>query len=63
MTLTLIQIWVLLAEAVGVLIIDKKLLSLYIPVILLTIVMFFFSRDSFTGNLIVLYSNEIPKDL
>ncbi len=42
MTLTLIQIWVLLAEAVGVLVIDKKLLSLYIPIVLLTIVMFFF---------------------
>lgn len=42
MTLTLVEIWVLLAESIGMLVIDKRLLSLYVPVVLLTIVLFFF---------------------
>lgn len=42
MSLTIVEIWVLLAESIGMLVVDKKLLSLYVPIVLLTIVLFFF---------------------
>lgn len=42
MTLTVVEIWVLLAESIGMLVVDRKLLALYVPLILLTIVLFFF---------------------
>lgn len=42
MTLTIVEIWVLLAEAIGMLVIEKKLLSLYVPVVMFTIILFFF---------------------
>ena len=42
MTLMLVEIWVLLVEAIGMLVVEKRLLSLYVPVVLLTIVLFFF---------------------
>ena len=42
MTLTIVEIWVLLAESIGMLIVDRRILSLYVPIVLLTIVLFFF---------------------
>ncbi len=42
MTLTVVEIWILLAESIGMLVVDRKLLTLYVPLILLTIVLFFF---------------------
>ncbi|HLC70660.1 MAG TPA: hypothetical protein VJI32_01545 [Candidatus Nanoarchaeia archaeon] len=42
MTLTVVEIWVLLVESIGMLIVDRKILALYVPLVLLTIVLFFF---------------------
>lgn len=47
MMLTAYQIWVLLAEAVGVLVIDRKKLPLFIAVVILTITIFFFFPRQF----------------
>ncbi len=42
MTLTIVEMWILLAESIGMLVVEKRLLSLYVPVVMLTIVLFFF---------------------
>ncbi len=42
MTLTLVEMWILFAEAIGMLVIERKLLIFYVPIVMLTIVLFFF---------------------
>lgn len=41
---SLVEIWVILVEAVGILLVDRKLLLYYTLLVFATIMMFFFLR-------------------